>query len=1506
MAPKKKQQRASNKAASKSKLQSADAKPAPKLQISAENERRLRRLLLNTERPAAAEGPSLAAADAASRTQKAKRLRGVYDKLSLEGFSADQIEQALSALGEGATFEGALDWLCFNLPGNQLPMKFSSGASTSNLEGTERSVKIISAAREDWVPQQRQPESIPKSLLEIKVKRDELSLDIGKSSHKEWIQQYLEREEEEDEPNSQAASIEYHQAGLGDVEAKQKGDEKSFHDEILLSGLQEESTTKMTEEIACNSAFTISLELKASDDQQNPGQSKVVNLEADEADHFKAVDSSVSLLEGHVNETDKKTEEVEELELDNLFSEDCSSSITLPAEISTQKNKKSLSQFAFRYNLGSIDDIWMKGDTGKIPKAVLQKLCQKLGWEPPKYSKLSGKEDKFLYAVSILRSASGRGKSRNAGGLISIQLPNGGESFKSVEDAQNKVASYALCQLFPELPLCQMLMEPYSSFVSMWHNDELPANLVENEDARRAGFVDSLLNADSSLPMSSVDAKRISGGEKLVKVENLEVTIDCPIETAKVIPSGASYPEQLESIFLKKELENKMKQPEYMKILEARDSLPISKLKSNILQLLVENDVIVVCGETGCGKTTQVPQFILDDMIQSGLGGYCNIVCTQPRRLAAISVAERVSDERCEPSPGSDGSSVGYQVRLDVARNEKTKLLFCTTGILLRKLAVNKDLAGITHVIVDEVHERSLLGDFLLIVLKNLIEKQSDTARQKLKVVLMSATVDSSLFSRYFGNCPVISAEGRTHPVSTYFLEDVYERLDYCLALDAAASGTSMTGYRGKLKGSIVDNHRGKKNIVLSSWGDESLLSEDYVNPHYIPDRYASYSDRTRQNLKRLNEDVIDFDLLEDLICFIDENYPPGAILVFLPGVAEIDLLVDKLTASYQFGGILLDWILPLHSSLSAFEQKKVFLTPPQNIRKVIVATDIAETSITIDDVIYVVDAGKHKEKRYNAQKKMSSMVEDWISKANAKQRRGRAGRVKPGICFCLYTCHRYEVLMRPFQVPEMVRMPLTELCLQIKSLSLGDTKSFLLQAIEPPREDVISSAIDLLYKVGALDGNEELSPLGYHLAKLPVDVLIGKVGLLLPLLALAVILVFFLTIAEGGSGGGAGAGDELAWGWIPAGSGCHGSIVECLAKDEFELGTEATHHILARSTITPFRSLEMKRMMLYGAIFGCLSPILSLAAFLSYKFPFVYPKDEKQNVERAKSALLGNSLNNESAYEESYKQSDHLLMVVAYNKWARILHQDGTRSAQQFCRSFFLNSSVMYTIRDMRVQFGGLLADIGLVDLPKHLLSYERRKDKLDSWFSDMSQPFNLNANHPSIIKSIICAGLYPNVAATTEGIVNSALAGTTLLASGLPLKDQTVLYDGKREVHIHPSSVNHNVKHFRYPFLVFLEKVETSKVFLRDSSIISPYSLFLFGGSMSIQHQAGLITIDGWLKLTAPAQTAVLFKELRLTLHAVLKELIRKPETATFSKNEVVKSIVQLLLEEDKDQTS
>jgi len=781
-----------------------------------------------------------------------------------------------------------------------------------------------------------------------------------------------------------------------------------------------------------------------------------------------------------------------------------------------------------------------------------------------------------------------------------------------------------------------------------------------------------------------------------------------------------------------------------------------------------------------------------------------------------MTVAQRVADERCESSPGLDDSLVGYQVRLESARSDKTRLLFCTTGILLRKLAGDRTLNDVTHIIVDEVHERSLLGDFLLIILKSLIEKQScDNTSRKLKVILMSATVDADLFSRYFGHCPVITAQGRTHPVTTHFLEEIYESINYLLAPDSPAALRSDTSIKDKL-GSVNDR-RGKKNLVLAGWGDDYLLSEDCLNPFYVSSNYNSYSDQTQQNLKRLNEDRIDYELLEELICHIDDTCEEGAILIFLPGVAEIYMLLDMLAASYRFRGPAADWLLPLHSSIASSEQRKVFLRPPKGLRKVIAATNIAETSITIDDVVYVIDSGKHKENRYNPQKKLSSMVEDWISQANARQRTGRAGRVKPGICFSLYTRYRFEKLMRPYQVPEMLRMPLVELCLQIKLLGLGHIKPFLSRALEPPSEGAMTSAISLLHEVGAVEGDEELTPLGHHLAKLPVDVLIGK-------------------------------------------------------------------------------------MLLYGGIFGCLSPILSIAAFLSYKSPFIYPKDEKQNVDRVKLALLSDNGVSSSDLNNNDRQSDHLLMMVAYDKWVKILQERGMKAAQRFCESKFLSSSVMRMIRDMRVQFGTLLADIGLINLPKTGEFSGRKKENLDVWFSDPTQPFNMYSQQPEVVKAILCAGLYPNIAANDKGITETTF--NSLTKQGNQTKSYSAWYDGRREVHIHPSSINSNFKAFQNPFLVFLEKVETNKVYLRDTTIVSPFSILLFGGSINVHHQSGSVTIDGWLKVAAPAQTAVLFKELRLTLHSILKDLIRKPEKSGIVHNEVVKSMVHLLIEEGKPQ--
>ncbi|XP_043705880.1 DExH-box ATP-dependent RNA helicase DExH7, chloroplastic isoform X2 [Telopea speciosissima] len=1290
MAPKKKQQQqqknkgggASSSSSSKNKPQ---ASSGPKLQISAENEQRLRRLLLNSNKPTPPPSTN-PAGEILSKSQKAKKLRTIYEKLSCEGFTDDQIERALSTLNDGATFETTLDWLCFNLPGNELPLKFSSGTYLHTNEGG--SIGIIAAAKDDWVPSPHPStkieEQTPGVAVRVKGHWEDDILDSRQPSQADWIRQYVEQQEEDDweaavddaivqdstreasDPSLRAISIakEYHIARIEAIDAKERGDKKrqeqaghlirklkqeisalGLSDEILASGLGEDhsSINIFSDSTACNGPETMKLsgadivapEIEASVDG-NVGESCSNEAFVDPSDS-----SNVPAREGVVVDN----LEPRDVALIGLFSEDASGA--LPPEIVELQKKEKIAQLFSGRNLEKIEGIWKRGDPPKIPKAVLHQLCQKFGWEAPKFNKLPGKVSRFSYAVSVLRTASGRGKSRKPGGLITLQLPIQDEASESAEDAQNKVAAFALYRLFPDLPVHQLIVEPYSSFIIKCCEGESATKIEESEEVRRADFVDSLLTADNSV---SAVTKELICNEELVKPYVPESSHSITATKAERM----NYYKEVESTYLRQEQENKMKVPRYKEMLKARAALPIAELKSNILHLLKENDVLVVCGETGCGKTTQVPQFILDDMIEAGLGGQCSIICTQPRRIAAISVAERVADERCEPSPGSDGSLVGFQVRLESSRNEKTKLLFCTTGILLRKLVGDKNLTGITHVIVDEVHERSLLGDFLLIVLKNLIENRSTLGSPKLKVILMSATVDSDLFARYFGNCPVITAQGRTHPVSTYFLEDLYENLNYALASDSPASVKFITSNKEKFRSSAVDNHRGKKNLVLSAWGDDSLLSEDNVNPYYDPSSYQSYSERTRKNLKNVNEDVIDYDLLEDLVCHIDENYPAGAILVFLPGVSEIYRLLDKLSVSYRFSGLTSDWLLPLHSSLASTDQRKVFLSPPENIRKVIVATDIAETSITIDDVVYVVDCGKHKENRYNPQKKLSSMVEDWISRANGRQRRGRAGRVKPGICFCLYTRNRFEKLLRPYQVPEMLRMPLVELCLQIKSLSLGHIKPFLLKAIEPPREEAMSSAIATLYEVGALEGDEELTPLGYHLAKLPVDVLIGK-------------------------------------------------------------------------------------MMLYACIFGCLSPILSISTCLSYKSPFVFPKDEKQNVERAKLSLLSEKLDGESDSSEGDRHSDHLVMTVAYKKWAKILREKGSKAAQNFCSSFFLSSSVLYMIRDMRIQFGNLLADIGLINLPKCSQTDGKMKDKLDSWLADMSQPFNMYSHHSSIVKVFI-----------------------------------------------------------------------------------------------------------------------------------------------------------------------
>lgn len=382
------------------------------------------------------------------------------------------------------------------------------------------------------------------------------------------------------------------------------------------------------------------------------------------------------------------------------------------------------------------------------------------------------------------------------------------------------------------------------------------------------------------------------------------------------------------------------------------------------------------------GKSTQVPSFLLEHQLL--LGKPCKIYCTEPRRISAISLAKRVSEELGEGKGdlGTNRSLVGYSIRLEAKTSRETRLVFATTGIVMRMLEGSNDLQEITHLVLDEVHERTIDSDFLLIVLKKLLERRKD-----LKVVLMSATVDAERFSKYLNGAPVLTVPGRTFPVRVAYLEDAVE----------------LTGY-------TVDQRSQEKVTELD---DDVEPEVDTSSKPELIKELRQYSARTRNTLAQMDEYRIDFDLIVQLISRIavDPEYVPfsKAILVFLPGIAEIRTLNDMLLGDRMFAE---QWLVyPLHSTIATDEQEAAFLIPPPGMRKIVLATNIAETGITIPDVTCVIDAGKHREMRFDERRQLSRLIDSFISRANAKQRRGRAGRVQEGLCFHLFTKYRHDTL---------------------------------------------------------------------------------------------------------------------------------------------------------------------------------------------------------------------------------------------------------------------------------------------------------------------------------------------------------------------------------------------------------------------------------------------------------------------------------------------------------------
>ncbi|XP_029100161.1 ATP-dependent RNA helicase DHX30 isoform X1 [Monodon monoceros] len=452
--------------------------------------------------------------------------------------------------------------------------------------------------------------------------------------------------------------------------------------------------------------------------------------------------------------------------------------------------------------------------------------------------------------------------------------------------------------------------------------------------------------------------------------------------------------------------------------------LPVDPHRDTILSAIEQHPVVVIAGDTGCGKTTRIPQLLLERYVTEGRGARCNVIITQPRRISAVSVAQRVSHE-LGPSLRRN---VGFQVRLESKPPARGgALLFCTVGILLRKLQSNPSLEGVSHVIVDEVHERDVNTDFLLILLKGL-----QRLNPALRLVLMSATGDNERFSRYFGGCPVIKVPGFMYPVKEHYLEDILAKL-------------------GK---------------------------------HQYPHRHRHHESE--------DECALDLDLVTDLVLHIDARGEPGGILCFLPGWQEIKGVQQRLQEALGMHESKY-LILPVHSNIPMMDQKAIFQQPPVGVRKIVLATNIAETSITINDIVHVVDSGLHKEERYDLKTKVSCLETVWVSRANVIQRRGRAGRCQSGFAYHLFPRSRLEK-MAPFQVPEILRTPLENLVLQAKIHMPEKTAvEFLSKAVDSPNIKAVDEAVILLQEIGVLDQREYLTTLGQRLAHISTDPRLAK-----------------------------------------------------------------------------------------------------------------------------------------------------------------------------------------------------------------------------------------------------------------------------------------------------------------------------------------------------------------------------------------------------------------------------
>lgn len=815
-----------------------------------------------------------------------------------------------------------------------------------------------------------------------------------------------------------------------------------------------------------------------------------------------------------------------------------------------------------------------------------------------------------------------------------------------------------------------------------------------------------------------------------------------------------------------------------------RESLPAFQARKELRDALSISNVVVIGGETGSGKTTQIPQYLYEFFCEEGRGSVANIICTQPRRLAATSVALRVAEERDDVV----GGMVGYSIRLENCTSSQTQITYCTTGIVLRRLQTDKYLNGVSHVVVDEIHERGVDTDFLLILLKDLLERRKD-----LIVVLMSATMDSELFSHYFGGAPVLSIHGRTFPVQAYHLEDIIPMVGYHLESGSPYESRDVFTSSGD---------SGKKRNARMKMIDEG---DDYLEELKVKSQVASKisgSPETIDVIARMNMDVINYEIVESIVVYIDQRIrTEGAVLVFLPGMAEIQNCLAQLQGNHLLQKKCIFY--NLHSSLGSADQQGVFARPPKGKRKVILGTNIMETSITIDDAVYVIDCGKVKENRYNARKSMSELVTVNTSKANCRQRQGRAGRVREGFCFRLFTSVHFET-MDDHQLCEMHRVSLDSLILQIYSLNLGDEMEYLQKALSPPEEKAITSSVKVLVTLGALTKEKRLTSLGQHLANLPLDVRVGK-------------------------------------------------------------------------------------MIIHSALLHCVDPVLTMAACLSARSPFLASFELRAEVEGMRRAF------------SSTYPSDQLSSWFAYCQWISTLKEKGAGAARKLCEEAYLSPNSLSQIQSTKRQYEQYLFEAGFLDgetKPQKTSSQRFLFPPHVSLSNDVYEAggsvFNQNSGSVLCLMACLVAGLYPNIARvkTRKKPEKTSFPTTRKPAS------RYITFDGS-DCLIHPSSVTSGSSKVPTVLVTYVDKVKTSDVFLRDVSVVSPLHVILFGGG-KLEYLAKYqeLCVDEVMAFQIGDEEATLLMHFKDQLQSALTTKINNPSITWESVSSVVvRAIVKLL---------